>query len=346
MSSSRCHRAARLFFATAIAALAAFAGAAEPWRNPLTKLGRLGSPLVEVTPFVFKDRLYCLENNQKFWDIGGKPGDRYREDEVRVRDVATNEIVSIALKNCGFGTALVDKGRVYVFAGDYGKDKPWRQITEITMTSSADLIHWTDPVVVLRVNQHDNHFWNTAVARGPDGYVLLVETSDKRFPTFTFRYLRSKDLIHWEPIPDAFYGKDKYVGGPALYYEGAWYYTLYLESLGEGKYETRITRSKDLVHWQDAPADRPFLTFDSSHQNIPLLDPAVRESNASDAELAYFRGNTIVYFTGSDQTTAGDLQRATFNGTPRQLFERFFEGVSNVPLPANPDAPILPPRRG
>jgi hypothetical protein len=32
-----------------------------------------------------------------------------------------------------------------------------------------------------------------------------------------------------------------------------------------------------------------------------------------------------VYFTGGDQTLAGDLQVADFAGPPRELFERFFE---------------------
>ena len=58
------------------------------WKHPLVKQRRLGSPLVEVTPFVFNDRLYLLENNQKFWDIpSAKPGMQFLEDEVRICDV-------------------------------------------------------------------------------------------------------------------------------------------------------------------------------------------------------------------------------------------------------------------
>ena len=48
--------------------------------------------------------------------------------------------------------------------------------------------------------------------------------------------------------------------------------------------------------------------FDSKHKNIPLINPSIGESNASDVELCYFQGKTILYFTGSDQSTAGDLQ--------------------------------------
>jgi len=264
-----------------------------------------------------------MENNQHFWDVpGAKPGDFFHEDEVRIRDVESKEIASVALKNHAFATLLVWEGRVHVFAGNYGKDKPWRQITEISMTCSADLKNWTNPVTVLMAAPNE-YFFNTAVCRAKDKFILLYETNDTRWKPFTFRYMESSDLKKWEEIPAAVYGKDKYVGGPALYYEGGRYYTLYLESLKNG-YETRITRSEDLVHWEDAPSGRSFITFDPSHRNIPLIKPDIGESNASDVELCYFNGKTIIYFTGSDQTTAGDLQWATYDGTPGQLFECFF----------------------
>lgn len=317
---------------------------AQPaWHNPIVKQGRLGSPLVESSPFVFNDRLYLMESNQRFWDIrGAKPGDHFHEDEIRIRDVASGKIVSVALKNHGFGTALVHNNTVYIFAGDYGEGKPWRQMTEITMTSSTDLKNWSTPVTVLKANSKE-YFFNTAVCRGKDKFVLLYETNDPAWKPFTFRYVASDDLIHWKEIPGAVYGKDKYVGGPALYYESGWYYTLYLEHIKAG-YETRITRSKDLVNWEDAPASRPFVTFDPSIRNIPLIDPGTPESNASDAELCYFKGQTILYFTGSDQTTAGDLQWATYEGTPAELFEHFFanrEAAVQTPVHEGDWTPVL-----
>lgn len=296
------------------------------WKNPIQKQGRLGSPLVETSPFVFNNKLYLLENNQRFWDIQGAiPGEYFHEDEVRIREVVSDKIISVPLKNHGFGTVLVWNECVYVFAGNYGQQKPWRQITEISMTSSKDLKNWTEPRTVLKTSGNE-FFYNTAVCRGKDKFILLYETNDVRWTPFTFRYVESNDLISWEEIPGAIYGEDKYVGGPALYYEGDWYYTLYLESI-EGGYETRITRSKDLIHWIDAPKDRPFITFDTVHKNIPLIDPAISESNASDVELCCFRGKTILYFTGSDQTTAGDLQWAIYEGKPKQLFEFFFKNI-------------------
>ncbi len=190
------------------------------------------------------------------------------------------------------------------------------------MTSSKDLKKWTKPKIVVKASG-DEFFFNTAVCKGKDTFVLLYETNDSRWKPFTLRYMESTDLKNWQPIPNALYGADKYVGGPALYYESGWYYTLYLESIEKG-YETRITRSQDLIHWEDAPQNQPFITFDATHKNIPLINPAISELNASDVELCYFDGKTILYFTGSDQTTAGDLQWATYEGTPAQLFAHFF----------------------
>lgn len=316
--------------------------AQDSWQNPIIKQGRLGSPLVESSPFVFNDRLYLMESNQRFWDVkGARPGDFFHEDEIRIRDVATGKIVSVALKNHGFGTVLVHNNTLYIFAGSYGEGKPWRQMTEITMTSSTDLKTWSKPVTVLKANPKE-YFFNTAVCRGKDKFILLYETNDPTWKPFTFRYVESQDLVNWKEIPGAIYGKDKYVGGPALYYEGGWHYTLYLEHIKIG-YETRITRSKDLVNWEDAPASRPFVTFDPSIRNIPLIDPGIPESNASDVELCYYKGQTILYFTGSDQTTGGDLQWATYDGTPAALFEHFFNNqkTTNTPVHQGDWTPVL-----
>jgi alpha-L-fucosidase len=297
----------------------------EPaWHNPLKKTGYLKSPLVETSPFVLNDRLYLLESWQAFWDTPGAKPVHSGDDVVRVRDVENDTIVATPLHGHGFATAFVGDGRVYVFASEWElKDPPPHQARGVTMVSSADLVHWTEPRTALRA-ERDEHIFNTAVCHGPNGFVLLYETDDARWPAFTFKYCMSDDLVSWKLLPNALYGTDKYVGGPALYREGDWFYTLFLHDLG-GKWETRVTRSKDLTKWQDAPPDRPFVTFDPTHTDPPLRPKGTRETNASDAELCYFKRKTIVYFTGSDQQVAGDLQRAEFTGTPRELLESFFK---------------------
>jgi parallel beta-helix repeat protein len=293
------------------------------WQNPLRYLGKLDSPLVEVTPFVFKDRFYLLENWQKQWEFPGtKDGSMTTKDEIRIRDVKDDRVVSIPLVGHGLGMALAHEGRVYVFAGDWGTGEKWK-ITEIKMVSSDDLIHWTKPVVVLKAEAQEK-FFNVSVCRDAEQFVLLVESNDPAWPAFTFKYFTSDDLLHWKRVPGAEYGRDKYVGGPALYYEGAHYYTLYLQSLGKGFYETRVARSKDLIQWEDAPSERPVVTFNPKNKVHPLRPEEIRETNASDLELCYWQGKTRAYYTGGDQHLAGDLQHAEYDGSLRELLERFF----------------------
>lgn len=319
----------------AIVAAAPHQVAAEEvtWKSPLTREGYLGSPLVEVTPFVFQDRLYRLENHQKFFDMPGAiPGEQFLKDEVRIRDAATGELASVALVGHAFASALVHDGVVYVFAGKHAADRPWRKITEIVMTSSSDLKSWSPPVTILR-SEGDEVLFNVAVCWDGNRFVLLYETNDSRWPAFTFKYCENKqieDPAGWKKIEGAVYGREKYVGGPALYYENGWYYTLYLQALPESYWETRVTRSRDLLRWQDAAQERPFVTFDTTKKMLPLRPPQLHERNASDAELCYFDGKTIVLFTGSDQQVAGDLQRATFDGTPQQLLESFFAATGGA----------------
>ncbi len=296
------------------------------WQSPLVKKGTIKPIMGETTPFVFKGRLYRLENWQKFMEIPRATcGERYLEDVVRIWDVESDRLVSVALTGHSFGMAFVWEDRVYVYSAAHPANSQWRTVTEITLTTSDDLLAWTPPEVVLRAEPGE-HLFNVAVCRGRNRFILLYETNDKRWQPFTFKYCESTDLRHWTQIPDAIYGRDKYVGGPALYYGGGRYYTLYLQDLG-GKWETRITRSSDLLHWEDAPLDRPFLTFDPDrpfeywHQGA-LRN--VREINASDAELCEWQGKTLVYFNGGDQQSAGDLQLAEFDGPPRQLLEAFF----------------------
>jgi alpha-L-fucosidase len=309
-----------------LAAHAATAAEGE-WRNLIVKRGYLGSPLVETTPFVFKDRLYRLESWQRYWDLPGlpPPNTQSEHDAVRVYDIEAKRIVSTPFTNHGFATALVWDGRVYVFAACW--DRPGRKASRIDVTSSDDLVHWTAPVPAIQAEAGEN-LYNVAVCRDAEdrGFVLLYETDDPKYVPFTFKYCRSGELTRgWRLVPEALYGTKKYVGGPALYCFGGVYYTLYLQDLG-GRWETRVTRSRDLMKWEDAPDGRPFVTFDVKKDRVPLRPPEVKEINASDVELCEWpAGKTYILFSGSDQQYAGDLQWATFDGTPRELLERFYK---------------------
>lgn len=309
------------------------------WTHPLGRRVTVSREMGETTPFVFGDRLYRVENWQKFLDLPGSvPGERFMEDQVRIWDVESGKVVSVPLAAHSFGSAYVHNGRVYVFAARHEADRPWRHVRFISMTSSDDLVNWTPPATVIEAEGQEALF-NTAVCHDGRRFVLLYETNDQRWPAFTFKYCESNDLVHWRRIPDAVYGREKYVGGPALYFEGGWFYTLYLQDLdgySGGTWETRVARSRDLLHWEDAPVERPFLAPDKNRvftYHHFGRHAQVREINASDAEFCHWRSKTLVYFNGGDQQTCGDLQQVEFDGTPQELLERFYEEPA-LPLPS------------
>jgi len=296
----------------------------ELWTNRLKRTVSLGPITHEVTPFVWNDRLYRVENCPRFLDFQVEdPTYRFHEDEIRIRDVEIDTIVSVPLRNHYFGEGFLYEKRLYIYAGDYGVDQPWRHHKKIDMVYSDDLINWSDPVSVIE-SERDELLFNTAVCWGPDRFVLLYETNDSRWPSYTFKYCESDDLVHWKRIPGAVYGMDKYVGGPALYYAEDWYYTLYLHSLPGGQYENRITRSRDLIHWQDAPEHRAVLPVVPTHVPDPER-PDVHELSASDAELCFWRDRTIVYFHSGNQRGVAGLEMAEFDGPPDELLAHYFE---------------------
>ena len=298
------------------------------WTNRLIKKGKLNSPLGEITPFVFNNRLYRLENWAKMWDHPidlanySKMNRHHFEDEVSIRDMETGETISKVMSGYGFAAAFVWQGKVYVYAGKHTSNRAWH-IKEVYLTTSEDLVNWSKPKVVLTAEEQE-YFYNYGVCHDGKRFVLLAETNDPAWPSYTFKYFESDDLVHWKRVTDAVYGRDKYVGGPALYYAEPYYYTLYLERISNG-WETRITRSKDLVTWQDAPAGRAVVTFDPKNKVHPLRGADVNENNASDAEACEWHGKTIVEFSCGDQHVAGDLQWAEFDGSMREFLEHYFE---------------------
>lgn len=298
--------------------------ASREWEHPLVKMGRLNSPLVEVEPFVFNDELYLVENWRSHWHWPRRPGKTDRNEMwiAHLPDGSENyssrKYISAALKGNTLGTAIVWHDRVYVFGVNEASE---RQFVE--MTWSEDLKTWSKPVKVLLSPK--GKIFNVSITRDDKGFVFLWETNGVGTP-FTMCFGRIDDLMdNWNDhiIENAMYGKNKYTGGPAVFYEDGWYYLLYLEALDKG-WETRIARSRDLINWQDAPENRPFVTFDNDYKKVPLRESKVQEINASDPALTHYDGQVIVYFTGANQRVGGDLQWAVFNGNMNELMESYF----------------------
>ena len=90
-------------------------------------------------------------------------------------------------------------------------------------------------------------------------------------------------------------------------------------------YETRITRSRDFITWEDAPPGRPVVTFDATRDVDASRWPGIKECSASDVELCEFEGKTLVYWiTGNQQGPVCEYQ-TTFDGSANRFLRAFFE---------------------
>ena len=286
------------------------------WQNRLVKKGKLNSPVVEHTPVIWKGRLLLVETWQCHWDQPPDPGSYY----VRIRDVDTGEVLSRCMNGYYLSSALVWDGVLRVFAARKTDSGP----RDVNITSSCDLVKWSQPEAVLSGHPGENLF-NQSVCHDGRRFVMAYETDDPAYPKFTIKFAVSDDLETWTKIPEAIYGPDRYTACPALRFAAGHYYMLYLEYLRpRWWFETWLTRSRDLIAWEDAP-QRPVIAPDPGQDVHPGHPDGGKECNASDPDLVEWQGRTRVYFTGGNQTWGGDLQYAEFDGTIREFFESYYE---------------------
>lgn len=299
-----------------------------PWRDQ-TELPSMIAD--EITPFIFKGKRYRLENIM-YHSIAGEPlGYNFMEDHFRIREEESMRPISHPLVGYYFATAFVKDDVCYVFAADLGpRTKPVWRCKRIVVISSTDLVSWSAPQTVIEAEGDENLFNNSVTTDGKRFY-MVYESNDKRYPVFTAKFAVSDDLIHWEKIPGGIYGKDKYIGGPALYHAGEYFYFTYVNCVNEEApndhkeyYDTRVTRTKDFISWEDAPADRPVLSPDFT-KVIDMRHPGVYERNASDAEFIEQDAVVTVYWCGGNQLGLANTYRAEYDGTLQQLFESFFQ---------------------
>ena len=296
------------------------------WENKLIKKGILNSPVVEMTPVIWKGKLmiaesWCWGEIEKPFvlpDVPPKPSD----DHVIIRDVETNKIVSKCMEGHGLASAFVWNDAFYVFAVT-SKEDEGGEPGDIYMSMSQDLDKWTEPRVAIARNSDEN-LYNESVCYDGKRFMMTYETNDPAYPPFTIKFAASDDLKTWTKIPDAIYGTDRYTACPALRYVAGYCYMLYLERpTSKWWFETWLTRSKDLLRWEDAPRNPVIVPDPSQDVYFPHPD-SDKECNASDADLVEWQGKTRVYFTGGNQHGGGFLQYAEFDGTMQEFFESYY----------------------
>lgn len=273
-----------------------------PCRPALVKEGPIRRDLCECTPIVWRDRLCLLECIRPA--SGGSVEDYY----LILTDLESGERLARFGEGHSLACALVHRGTLYAFASRF-ESNDWN---DVTLFRSRDLVHWDKRVVIEQ--EPGEHLFNSTVCAGPHGFVMAYETNDPKYPAFTIKFARSKDLKTWTKIPEAIFGADRYTACPCIRHVGGYYYILYTEHRKpRWFFETYLARSKDLVHWEVSAANA-VLTPDREDECI----------NTSDPDIIEWRGKTHLYYSVGDQRTWMNIKRATYPGPMRDFFEAYF----------------------
>lgn len=269
--------------------------------NGLQDIVMVEKDMCEISPFVWQGELMemvCVRPGS-----GGTTEDYHLD----IRKADSKEVLAVFATGYGLASAFVDGDTFYAVASRFA-DANWN---DVTLFSSKDFKTWEQRVII---QQENEHLFNSTLCKGPDGYVLAYESNTPDYPGFTTKFAASKDLQTFEKLPEATFGTNRYTACPEIHYADGYYYVMYLENRRPRHYyETYITRSKDLKHWELSSAN-------------PVLSPVgLDESiNASDPALIEFGGKTYVYYCVGDQLTWMNAKRGVFPGTAVEYFARWY----------------------
>lgn len=291
------------------------------------------SPNGEMTPFVHKGRLYRMELN----DPTGSTDFGYPTSAM-IRDVETGKVISYVGEDCYYYSAYVEDDMVYVLGTERLQiDGEFRTTDTIYAYVSTDLIHWDKRVLMKKPG------WgllNTALTKGPDGYVLLTEFYQPEeyvgpYP-YSFTISRSKDLVNWEfDDPQHAFFQDRYMGGPWMRYAEGWYYVISVTQLPCTRYTNYIYRTKDFRHWEDGLYNPLLSPTEEDRVIAPYavdLDEEKREAiktgfliSSSDIDMCDWNGKTYINYLVGNQLGFYYMTEAIYDGTVTEFLKAQFE---------------------
>ncbi len=292
----------------------------KPQRPLIVKLGTIDCDLVETTPVVFKRKLYRFEYVRKKYEAN-KTGDSY----FRFIDHKTGAATPAFAKGLHLGSAFVNGDSVYVTAVNI-----WNGET-IQLFVSADLQHWTSRAALYLPGYG---IFNTSLCKADDRYVLMFEVGkppEEAGERFTARFATSNDLVHWKTTPrECAYSRDRYTAPHALRYLDGFFYDFYLEAFNG--YETRVVRSRDLIHWQPSPLNA---VLRASEEDKKIANPkltaaqrqriaAATDINNSDIDFCEFNGRLVINYSWGNQQGKEFLAEAVYEGTLKEFLTGWF----------------------
>jgi len=293
-------------------------------RPAIIKLGTIDCDMVEATPVVFKGEIWRGEWVRK---------DYYKQRAIdanyyRFVNRDTGDTTEPLAVGTIFGSAFVDDGTVYV-AGTVDGGR-----SGVRIFSSTDLARWEElPGVDLSLYR----IWNTSICKADGRYAMMFEVSEPEEEcgvAFTARFAFSDDMRTWEITPpDCHYEKSRYTAPHCLRWLDGWFYDFYLEAYHEVRgWETRVVRSRDLIHWDSSPLN-PVLSASDEDKVIanPDIPPderkriaAIKDINNSDIDFTEHKGHLVINYSWGTQCGDEFLAEATYAGTLGQFLRGWF----------------------
>ncbi len=296
-------------------------------RPVIRKLGTIDCDLVETTPIVFRDKLYRFE-----WVRKSYRKNRLQKDHFRLVAHDSGQATRPFAEGYIFGSAYVEDDTIYV-TGTFKS----RQGDHIRMFRSQDLREWDSWIIFDRPGFG---IFNTSLCKAGSEYVLMFEIDkpvDQAGAAFTARFLKSQDFRRWKLTPpECNYAKDRYTAPHCLRYLNGWFYDFYLEAhIG---YETRVVRSRDLIHWEPSPLNPVLRASDEDKliANRRLTEEerrriaAARNINNSDIDFCEFEGKMVINYSWGNQQGIEFLAEAVYDGKEADFLRAWFPGVKSA----------------
>ena len=293
----------------------------------IKKLGAV-SPFGESTPFVFNGRICRLELVDTNRPTKGL--DQNLPIHAIIRNRETGEIISRFGEGCYYYSLYQENETVYVIGtkslpGILAGDR-------FRIFETRDLIHWQDRELLSNPGWR---YYNTSLTKGPDGYVLCMESDYTGIP-FTCFFAVSKDMINWTFMDtEKGYPLDRYCGGPWMRFSRGYYYLILVTELPGSRYTNYVCRTKDFDTWELGYYN-PLLMPDEEDRKIspymyditPELLEQIRTgfiTSNSDIDLCEWEGKTIITYNVGNQLGFYYMAEAEYDGSLPDFLESFFE---------------------
>ncbi len=292
----------------------------------IRKLGAV-SPNGESSPFVWNGKLMRLELEDAF---NATNPDEPVHALIRERD--TGKVLSRFGLGCYYYSLYIEDGVAYVLGTK--SDYPRRSGHTILLYESRDLVEWSCRELLSNPGWR---YYNTALTKGPHGYVLLMESDHPQYcgVPFTFFFATSPDMVNWTHMdPSICYTKERYNGGPWMKYSNGWYYVISVTELPGPVYTSYISRTKDFVHWELGKYNPIMMPSEEDRIISPIAADMSAELlegiktafniNISDLDMCEYEGKTLITYNAGNQLGFYYLLEAEYDGPLDKFLEHFF----------------------